>query len=306
MSKCCVFAGQGAQIPGMGKDFAEADAEVMGFFDKANAVLGFDLKKICFEGPAEELTKSNICQPAIFVTSFAAYTALRKKKAIDFDCAAGLSLGEWGALCAAGVLDFDSTLRVLEARGRFMQEACEATPSGMIAIVGATPDQLNQLCEKTGCTVANINSAAQQVLSGSKDSIASAAAVAKELGIKRAIPLATAGGFHSPFMAPAREKLAPVLDGITFNAPKFPVLSNVTGKPHQADPGAIKAMMLEQVTGTTNWAADVEAAKSLGCTTFVEFGPGKVLSGLIKKIDAALVTANVSDLATLEAAIQVI
>ena len=306
MSKCCVFAGQGAQIPGMGKDFAEADAEVMGFFDKANAVLGFDLKKICFEGPAEELTKSNICQPAIFVTSFAAYTALRKKKAIDFDCAAGLSLGEWGALCAAGVLDFDSTLRVLEARGRFMQEACEATPSGMIAIVGATPDQLNQLCEKTGCTVANINSAAQQVLSSSKDSIASAAAVAKELGIKRAIPLATAGGFHSPFMAPAREKLAPVLDGITLNAPKFPVLSNVTGKPHQADPGAIKAMMLEQVTGTTNWAADVEAAKALGCTTFVEFGPGKVLSGLIKKIDAALVTANVSDLATLEAAIQAI
>ena len=303
MSKCCVFAGQGAQIPGMGKDFAEADAEVMGFFDKANAVLGFDLKKICFEGPAEELTKSNICQPAIFVTSFAAYTALRKKKAIDFDCAAGLSLGEWGALCAAGVLDFDSTLRVLEARGRFMQEACEATPSGMIAIVGATPDQLNQLCEKTGCTVANINSAAQQVLSGSKDSIASAAAVAKELGIKRAIPLATAGGFHSPFMAPAREKLAPVLDGITFNAPKFPVLSNVTGKPHQADPGAIKAMMLEQVTGTTNWAADVEAAKALGCTTFVEFGPGKVLSGLIKKIDATLVTANVSDMASLEAAL---
>ena len=306
MSKCCVFAGQGAQVPGMGKDFAEADAEVMGFFDKANAVLGFDLKKTCFEGPAEELTKSNICQPAIFVTSFAAYTTLRKRKAVDFDCAAGLSLGEWGALCAAGVLDFDSTLKVLEARGRFMQEACEATPSGMIAIVGATSDQLKQLCEKTGCTVANINSAAQQVLSGSKDAIASAAAVAKELGIKRAIPLATAGGFHSPFMAPAREKLAPVLDGITFGVPKFPVLSNVTGKPHVSDPGAIKAMMLEQVTGTTNWAADVEAAKALGVTTFVEFGPGKVLSGLIRKIDAALVTANVSDLATLDVALGVL
>ena len=306
MSKCCVFAGQGAQVPGMGKDFAEADAEVMGFFDKANVVLGFDLKKICFEGPAEELTKSNICQPAIFVTSFAAYTALKKKKQVEFDCAAGLSLGEWGALCAAGVLDFDSTLKVLEARGRFMQEACEQTPSGMIAIVGATPDQLRELCEKTGCTVANINSAAQQVLSGSKDAIASAAAVAKELGIKRAIPLATAGGFHSPFMAPAREKLAPVLDGIAFSAPRFPVLSNVTGKPHASDPGAIKAMMLEQVTGTTNWAADVEAAKALGCTTFVEFGPGKVLSGLIKKIDAALVTANVSDLTSLDAALGVL
>ena len=133
-----MFAGQGAQVPGMGKDFAEADAEAMALFDKANAVLGFDLKKICFEGPAEELTKSNICQPAIFVTSYAAYLALQKRRPTEFACAAGLSLGEWGALCAAGVLDFDSTLKVLEARGRFMQEACEATPSGMIAIVGAT------------------------------------------------------------------------------------------------------------------------------------------------------------------------
>ncbi len=301
MSKCCIFAGQGAQVPGMGKDFAEADAEVMGFFDKANAVLGFDLKKICFEGPAEELTKSNICQPAIFVTSYAAYLSLQKKRKVDFSCAAGLSLGEWGALCAAGVLDFDSTLKVLEARGRFMQEACERAPSGMIAIVGATPDQLVSLCDKTGCTVANINSSAQQVLSGSKDAIAQAAIVAKELGIKRAMPLATAGAFHSPFMASACEKLAPVLDSITFNAPKIPVLSNVTGKPHSSDPGEIKAMMIEQVTGTTNWAADVEAAKALGCTTFVEFGPGKVLSGLIKKIDPTLETLNVADVASLEA-----
>ena len=303
MSDCCIFAGQGAQVPGMGKDFAEADAEAMALFDKANAVLGFDLKKICFEGPAEELTKSNVCQPAIFVTSYAAYRAFQKKRPTAFACAAGLSLGEWGALCAAGVLDFDATLTVLEARGRFMQEACAATPSAMIAIVGASPDQLKALCEKTGCTVANINSAAQQVLSGSTDAVAQAAAVAKELGIKRAIPLATAGAFHSPFMAPAREKLAPVLDTVTFHAPQFPVLSNVTGQPHASDPGAIKALMLEQVTQTTNWAADVEAAKALGCTRFVEFGPGKVLSGLIKKIDAALVTTNVSDLAALDATI---
>jgi len=306
MSDCCVFAGQGAQVPGMGRDFAEADAEAMSLFDKAGAVLGFDLKKICFEGPAEELTKSNVCQPAIFVTSCAAYLALQKRRPTSFACAAGLSLGEWGALYAAGVLDFDSTLRVLEARGRFMQEACEATPSGMIAIVGATPEQLSALCEKTGCTVANVNSAAQQVLSGSTDAVAAAAAAAKELGIKRAIPLATAGAFHSPFMAPAREKLAPVLDEIDFRAPKFPVLSNVTGKPHSSDPGAIKAAMLEQVTGTTNWAADVEAAKALGCTRFVEFGPGKVLSGLVKKIDASLAVANVADLVSLDAAVAVL
>jgi len=300
---CCVFAGQGAQVPGMGRDFAEADAEAMALFDKANAVLGFDLKKICFEGPAEELTKSNVCQPAIFVTSYAAYRALQKRRAMPFACAAGLSLGEWGALCAAGVLDFDSTLTVLEARGRFMQEACEATPSGMIAIVGASAEQLAALCERTGCTVANVNSAAQQVLSGSKDAIAQAATVAKELGIKRAIPLATAGAFHSPFMAPAREKLAPILDAITFRAPKFPVLSNVTGRPHANDGAAIRAVMLEQVTGTTNWAADVACAKEMGCTRFVEFGPGKVLSGLIKKIDAALVTANVGDLVSLDATV---
>lgn len=303
MMDCCIFAGQGAQVPGMGKDFAEADAEAMALFDKANEVLGFDLKKVCFEGSAEELTKSNICQPAIFVTSYAAYLALQKKRPTQFACAAGLSLGEWGALCAAGVLDFDATLRVLEARGRFMQEACEAQPSGMIAIVGASAEQLAALCEKTGCTVANINSAAQQVLSGSKDAVAAAATVAKELGIKRALPLATAGAFHSKFMAPAREKLAPVLDTVEFKSPKFPVLSNVTGKPHSSDPAEIKSMMLEQVTGTTNWAADVEAAKAMGCTRFVEFGPGKVLSGLIKKIDAALVTTNVADLASLDATV---
>ena len=296
-----MFAGQGAQVPGMGRDFAEADAEVMSLFDKANAVLGFDLKKICFEGSAEELTRSNICQPAIFVTSYAAFLSLKKRKDVVFDCAAGLSLGEWGALCAAGVLDFDSTLKVLEARGRFMQEACEAAESAMIAIVGASAEQLAELCAKTGCTVANINSSAQQVLSGSKDAVAAAAATARELGIKRALPLATAGAFHSKFMEPARGKLAAVLDEVAFAAPKFPVLSNVTGRPHSGDPGEIRAMMLRQVTETTNWAADVECAKELGCTTFVEFGPGKVLSGLVKKIDPALNVLNVADLASLEA-----
>lgn len=303
MSDCCVFAGQGAQVPGMGRDFAEADATAMELFDKANAVLGFDLKTVCFEGPAEALTKSNVCQPAIFVTSYAAYLALQKRRATPFAAAAGLSLGEWGALCAAGVLDFDATLTVLEARGRFMQEACEATPSGMIAIMGASPAQLDELCAKTGCTPANINSAAQVVLSGDKAQIAAAAATAKELGIKRAIPLATAGAFHSKFMQPAREKLAPVLDGITFHAPKIPVISNVTGRGHSSDPAEIKDVMLRQVTETTRWADDIAAAKALGCTRFIEFGPGKVLSGLIKKIDAALTTLNVSDLATLDATV---
>lgn len=301
MSNCCMFAGQGAQVPGMGRDFAEADKEIASFFEKAGSVLGFDLAKVCFEGPAEELMKSNICQPAIFVTSYAAYTAFLKRTGVEFSCAAGLSLGEWGALCAAGVLDFEDTLKVLEARGRFMQEACEAEPSGMLALVGASKEQLDALCEKSGCTVANINSAAQQVLSGSKDEISSACVIAKELGIKRAIPLATAGAFHSRFMQSAREKLAPVLESISFRAPKIPVLSNITGKPHSSDGSEIRALMLEQITGTTNWAADVETAKQMGATRFIEFGPGKVLSGLVKKIDPSLEAFSVPDVASLEA-----
>jgi [acyl-carrier-protein] S-malonyltransferase len=299
-----MFAGQGAQVPGMGKDLAERDPEIMALFDKANEVLGFDIKKICFEGPAEELVKSDVCQPAIFVTSYAAYLSLKKARAVEFSCAAGLSLGEWGALCAAGVLDFESTLKVLQARGKFMQEACAATESGMIAIVGASPEQLTELCEKSSCTVANINSAQQQVLSGSKAEIAAAVEVARQLGIKRAIPLATAGAFHSKFMLPAREKLAEVLEGVAFAAPKFPVLSNITAKAHSSDPAEIKAMMLEQVTGTTNWAADIECAAAMGCTTFVEFGPGKVLSGLVKKIAPQATVLNVGDVASLEATVQ--
>lgn len=304
MGNICIFAGQGAQFPGMGRDLAGADPSVAALFERANAVLGFDIAALCFEGPAEALVKSDVCQPATFLVSYAAWTLFRKKApGAAFAAAAGLSLGEWTALCAAGALDFDSTLKILSARGRFMQEACEAAPSGMIAIVGASPEQLKALCEKSGCTVANVNSQAQQVLSGSKESIAAAAAAAKELGIKRAIPLATAGAFHSRFMAPAREKLAPVLDGVKFSVPSIPVLSNITGKPHPGDPEAIKAAMLEQITETTNWAADVETAKSMGCNRFVEFGPGKVLSGLVKKIDPALETINIQDLPGLEAAV---
>ena len=303
MKHCLLFPGQGAQTVGMGADLANGPEACRALFARASNVLGFDLLKMCLEGPLEELTRSCNTQPAIFVVSAAARAALGHcvGQPLQVSGAAGLSSGEWAALYEGRALTFEDTIRILRARGQYMQEACEAVPSGMIAIVGATPAQLEELCAKTGCTVANVNSTAQQVLSGSKDEIAAAATVAKDLGIKRAIPLATAGAFHSKFMQPAREKLAPVLDGITFNAPKMPVLSNVTGKPHASDPAAIKATMLEQVTGTTNWAADVEAAKALGCTRFVEFGPGKVLSGLVKKIDAALTVLNVADLASLDA-----
>ncbi len=298
--KVCVFAGQGAQVPGMGKDLA-ADAEIAELFTRASAVLGFDLAKVCFEGPAEELTKSSVCQPAIFTVSVAAYRALRKRcPQVTFAMAAGLSLGEWTALHVAGVLDFESALKVLEARGRFMQQACEEQASGMISIMGASADQLKTLCERSGVTVANINSDAQVVLSGLKTGVAAAAAVAAELGVK-AIPLNVAGAFHSPLMASARAKLAAVLDGVAFSAPTMPVLANVTGAPHSSDPAVIKDAMLRQVTDSVRWSDCVKCAIGAGAKDFVEFGPGKVLSGLIKRIDKSVNTVNVADVPSLDA-----
>lgn len=297
--KVCVFAGQGAQTPGMGKDLA-ADAEIAALFERANAVLGFDLAKVCFEGPAEELTKSNVCQPAIFTVSVAAFRALQKRcPQASFKMAAGLSLGEWTALHVAGVLDFESALKVLEARGRFMQQACEEQASGMISIMGATAEQLQTICEKAGITVANINSDAQVVLSGLKTGVAVAATVAAELGVK-AIPLNVAGAFHSPLMASARARLEGVLADVAFNAPQMPVLANVSGTLHSSDPAAIKDAMLRQVTESVRWSDCVKTAIGAGVKDFVEFGPGKVLSGLIKRIDKGVNTLNVQDAASLE------
>ena len=298
--KACVFAGQGAQVPGMGKDFA-ADAELAALFTRANAVLGFDLEKVCFEGPAEDLTKSNVCQPAIFTVSVAAFRAFQKRcPQVTFAAAAGLSLGEWTALHVAGVLDFESALTVLEARGRFMQQACEEQESGMISIMGASAEQLQDICGKTGLTVANINSDAQVVLSGLKTGVAAAAQVAAESGVK-AIPLTVAGAFHSPLMASARTKLAGVIDSVTFQAPKMPVFANVSGALHSDDPAAIKDAMLRQVTDSVRWCDCVKGIIGAGAQTIVEFGPGKVLSGLIKRIDRGVATQNVADAASLDA-----
>ena len=298
--KICIFAGQGAQVPGMGKDLA-ADAEINALFAQANAVLGFDLAKVCFEGPADELTKSNICQPAIFTVSVAAFRALQKRcPQVVFKMAGGLSLGEWTALHVAGVLDFESALKVLEARGRFMQQACEEQPGGMISIMGATAEQIKTICDQAGITVANINSDAQVVLSGLKTGVAAAAVVAGELGVK-AIPLTVAGAFHSPLMASARAKLVAVLESVTFHAPQMPVLANVSGAPHSGDPAAIKDAMLRQVTESVRWSDCIKAAIGGGAKTFIEFGPGKVLSGLIRRIDKGVATLNVADVPSLDA-----
>lgn len=296
ISKVAVFAGQGAQFVGMGKDLA-VDNDIARWFDRANAVLDFDLKQVCFEGPVESLTRSNHCQPAIFVMSVACWQAFRKRyPACTFTAAAGLSLGEWTALHVAGVLDFETTVRILEARGRFMQEACNERPGGMVSVMGLALEQVQAICGATGATMANLNSESQIVLSGSKPAVAAAERAAIEAGGK-AVVLNVAGAFHSPLMAPARERLATLLQEVAFAAPALPVLSNVTGAPHATDGAAIRETMLRQVTEPVRWMSCVRAA---GAQTFIEFGPGKVLSGLIKRIDRQNLVANVQDATSLE------
>ena len=298
--RAVVFAGQGAQFPGMGKDFAERYPECKELFEKADEVLGYSLSKICFEGPAEELMKSNHCQPGIFVASMACFKALSKESGdLAWKATAGLSLGEWTALHMAGALTFEDTLRTLEARGRFMQEACEEQEGGMVSIIGLPMDKLDEICASAGVTKANLNSEAQTVLSGSKAAIEKAAEMATEAGAKRAIILKVAGAFHSPLMDSAGKRLEEFLAGVEITVPTIPVVANVTGLPH-GGPDEIKANMVKQVTGSVHWLSCIQWLMGQGVKGYVECGPGKVLSGLIKRIDGEASLGNVQDVATLE------
>ncbi len=296
MNKVALFAGQGAQYVGMGQDLLD-DLDAASYFQTASSVLGYDLSKVCFEGPIEELTRSDRCQPAIFVVSAACFAAFRRKyPECAFDAFAGLSLGEWSALFAAGVLDFESTVRVLEARGRFMQEACDANPGGMVSVMSLPYEAVEKIASECGLHISNVNSQSQINLAGEKDRVEKAVGAAKAAGAK-AIILNVAGAFHSPFMEPARAKLAEFIADIPFAAPKTPVFSNATGKLHASDGGAIRQAMLDQVTGTVRWLDCILAS---GAHQFIEFGPGKVLSGLARRIDRANAVANVQDRASLE------
>jgi len=303
MSKTAVvFSGQGAQFAGMGKDLAAAFPVCRDLFANADRVLGYSLSDLCFEGPIEELTKSNHCQPAIFVTSIACFRALQSLVPdLDVAMMAGLSLGEWSALHAAGVLSFEDTLKVLQVRGQAMQEACEAREGGMISVIGLADSALKEICAKTGLEMANLNAEDQTVLSGPREAVAKAEALAKEMGAKRAIPLSVAGAFHSSLMASATQTLEHVLKSVRIETPTIPVVANVTGRLH-GSPDDIRREMLAQVTGSVHWYEGINAMTAAGVTRFIECGPGKVLTGLIKRIakDAALL--NIQDATTLEAA----
>ena len=302
-SAAWLFPGQGAQAVGMGRDLAEQVPAAGALFRRASEVLGFDLAKVCFEGPDTELTRSDRAQPAIFTVSMACAEALSQAKpGLAWAFSAGHSLGEWSALCAAGAVSFEDALRILQARGRFMQEACEQNPGAMLAVLGLPREGVEQVAARSGAEVANFNEPSQTVLSGTREAIDAAEKVAVELKAKRAVRLPVAGAFHSTLMKPAADRLAELLAGVAFAVPRFPVMANATGRPH-GGPDDIRGAMVRQVTSSVRWVECVQYLSSQGVGKYVECGPGRILTGLVKRIDREAELHNISDLPSLQAAV---
>jgi len=276
----------------MGKDLADAYPEAAGVFKKADELLGFELSKICFEGPDEELNRTDVSQPAILVHSWAVVEALKThKKGRDiFEGAtvtAGLSLGEYSALAAAGAMLWEDAVKLVRARGRYMQEACDMQPSTMASIVGLDDDKLEEAIaparEKGVVVLANFNAPGQVAISGEVEAVEEAMKLAKEAGAKLTVPLTVAGAFHSPLMEPARERLAAEIETTTFHAPRIGVIANVDANEH-TDPALLKANLVHQLTSPVLWAKGMKKLVDHGYENFIELGPGNVLAGLLKRV----------------------
>jgi len=299
-----LFAGQGAQSVGMGKDLAEQFPVARQWFDRANAALGFDLANVCFAGPEAELTKTENAQPGIYLVGWIAFELLKERvPGLQFHAAAGLSLGEFTALAAAGVLAFEDGLKVVRQRGQFMQEACDTTKGGMAAVLGLDEAKTREVCSEAGVELANLNCPGQIVISGPSEKLDRACELAKTKGAKRAVLLPVAGAYHSTLMAGARARLDAVLKGVTLRAVQVPVISNVTAQPHGA-PAEIHQRMVEQVTSSVRWEDSMRYLLGQGFTRFIELGPGKALSGFMKRIDASAQVLTVADVSTLAATAQ--
>lgn len=297
-----LFAGQGSQTVGMGRDLCEKFEVCRKLFAHANEVLGFDIQRICFEGPEDVLTKTDNAQPGIFLTSLACLEALKSQiPDLKFDATAGLSLGEFTALTAAEAVSFDDGLRMVQMRGRFMQEACDATNGGMASILNLDDAILAEVCREADVDIANLNCPGQTVISGDKDKIAKAVELAKARGAKRAIPLVVAGAYHSRLMQSARDKVATALANLPMREPKIPVVSNVTARP-ASNVAEIKDLLVRQVTSPVRWSESMQWLVAQGFTRFIELGPGNVLAGLMKRINKDVEILSVSDVVTLEAA----
>jgi len=305
MSKTALlFAGQGAQAVGMGKDLAEKYPSARAWFDRAHAALGYDLAAICFNGPDAELTKTENAQPGIFLVSWVAFQLLKEHVPdLKFDATAGLSLGEFTALAAAGVMSFEDGLRVTRQRGKFMQEACDATRGGMAAVIGLDEAPTREVCADAGVVLANLNCPGQLVISGETERIARAVELAKAKGARRAIALPVAGAYHSPLMENAKARLQAELAEITIAAPSVPVISNVTALP-QGTPSGISSRLVEQVTSPVLWETSMRYLLAHDFTRFIELGPGTALSGFMKRIDKNAQMLNVADVASLETTVK--
>lgn len=305
MSKTALlFAGQGAQVVGMGKDLAASFPAAKVWFERANAALGYDLAGICFNGPETELTKTENAQPGIFLVSWAAFALLKHRvPGLELGATAGLSLGEFTALAAAGAMSFEEGLRVVRQRGRFMQEACDDTRGGMAAVIGLEEGRTREVCAQAGVVLANLNCPGQLVISGAADNIARACELAKAMGARRALPLPVAGAYHSPLMATAQPKLQAELARVALQPPAVMVVSNVTAQPHEG-PESVRARLVEQVTSSVRWEESMRYLLGQGFTRFVELGPGTALSGFMKRIDKNAQVSNVADVASLESTVK--
>jgi [acyl-carrier-protein] S-malonyltransferase len=305
MSKTALlFAGQGAQVVGMGKDLSEKYPSAKAWFDRANTAVGYDLSGICFSGPEAELTKTENAQPGIFLVSWVALQLLQEQVPnLKFEATAGLSLGEFTALTAAEAMSFEDGLRVVRQRGKFMQEACDVTKGGMAAVIGLDEALTREVCAEAGVVLANLNCPGQLVISGAADKIEKACELAKAKGARKAIPLPVAGAYHSPLMASAQPKLAAELAKVKLISPVMPVISNVTALAH-GSPGDISAKLVEQVCASVLWESSVRALLAQGYTRFIELGPGMALSGFMKRIDKTVQMLNVADVASLEATVK--
>ena len=300
-----LFAGQGAQAVGMGKDLVAEHPAAASLFQQADEVLGFSLSKIAFEGPAEELTKTSICQPALYVHGLACLAVLKEKiPGFDFHATAGLSLGEFTAHAAAGTFDFVTGLDLVAKRSQAMQEACERTEGSMAAVIGGEENRIRELAAAADVDVANLNSPGQIVLSGEASKISLAVSMAKEYGARKAVELQVAGAFHSRLMESAYLKLKEVLEKTPINAPQVPVVCNVDAVA-ASDPDTIRRTLADQVTGSVRWTESVEyLLDHLHCDQFLELGPGGVLAGLVARIRKGTPVISVSDAASLAEALK--